>query len=61
MICVGCGKTPDELYDEEVLRLGGYYSAEQYAREDGTYNPENGHFLCDEDYIKWGMPLGVAR
>lgn len=24
--------------------------------EEGTYNPLNGHFLCDECYIKAGMP-----
>ena len=30
---------------------------EQYVRqEEGTYNPENGHFLCDMCYIKAGMP-----
>lgn len=25
-------------------------------REEGTYNTENGHFLCDKCYIKYGMP-----
>jgi hypothetical protein len=24
--------------------------------EEGTYNSENGHFLCDECYIKAGQP-----
>lgn len=24
--------------------------------EEGTYNPENGHFLCDSCYIKAGQP-----
>jgi len=27
-------------------------------REEGTYNPNNGHFLCDSCYIKAGMPTG---
>lgn len=27
-----------------------------YAREDGTYNPSNGHFLCDRCYIAAGQP-----
>lgn len=25
-------------------------------QEEGTYNPKNGHFLCDKCYIKAGMP-----
>jgi hypothetical protein len=25
-------------------------------QEEGTYNPENGHFLCDTCYIAAGMP-----
>jgi hypothetical protein len=30
---------------------------EDYVRnEEGTYNRENGHFLCDMCYIKAGMP-----
>lgn len=27
-------------------------------KEEGTYNQQNGHFLCDTCYIKWGMPTG---
>ena len=30
--------------------------AEYIRREEGTYNKENGHFLCDECYIRAGMP-----
>jgi hypothetical protein len=26
--------------------------------EEGTYNPINGHFLCDQCYIEAGMPVG---
>jgi hypothetical protein len=30
---------------------------EAYIREnESTYNPENGHFLCDECHVKAGMP-----
>jgi len=30
---------------------------EFYVRsEEGTYNPQNGHFLCDRCYINAGMP-----
>jgi hypothetical protein len=58
--CAGCEKTPIELYDEEILALDGYESADDYAREDGTYNISNGHFYCDACYIEADMPLGVA-
>lgn len=34
---------------------------EKYIRtEEGTYNRLNGHFLCDDCYIKAGMPSGPA-
>ena len=30
---------------------------EDYIRtEEGTYNPENGHFLCDDCYMAVGQP-----
>jgi hypothetical protein len=28
---------------------------------DGTYNAENGHFLCTECYIKAGCPSAPGR
>lgn len=29
----------------------------QYVEQtEGTYNPDNGHFLCDQCYIEVGMP-----
>ena len=62
-ICVGCAKRPpeiegyriatmmhpdDEPTDEEIT---------QYViAEEGTYNPTNGHFLCDPCYIRNGQP-----
>lgn len=30
--------------------------ADYIREEEGTYNSENGHFLCDNCYIKAGMP-----
>lgn len=56
-ICTGCNKTADELdeYIEAAQDVG--MTIEQYVREEeGTYNPENGHFLCTNCYIKAGMP-----
>lgn len=29
---------------------------EYVIHEEGTYNPTNGHFLCDDCYIAAGMP-----
>lgn len=56
--CTGCNRTPDQIpiYVDlaEVEEMAG---AEDYVwHEEGTLNRENGHFLCDECYIKAGMP-----
>lgn len=40
--------TPED--DRELNR------AVYVINEEGTFNPSNGHFLCDECYIKAGMP-----
>lgn len=29
---------------------------EEFAKDDGTYNPVNGHFACDACYIRLGQP-----
>ena len=48
-----------DLQDNPDLRKPTPKMREDYVRdEEGTYNPENGHFLCDECYIKAGMPSG---
>lgn len=66
MICQGCGKTPLELGEEyrDLLRDDEGYLPEPTDEqvleaawnEEGTLNRENGHFLCNECYIKAGMP-----
>ena len=56
-ICTGCNKTADEL--EEYIEGARDFemTVEEYVRtEEGTYNPENGHFLCTACYIAAGMP-----
>lgn len=60
--CIGCNKTPDELPEyKSIAKAEGYESATQAVmREEGTYNPRNGHFYCTSCYIKEGMPSGVA-
>ena len=55
--CPGCRlfavQHPEML---AMVSAGEATSPEAAAREDGTYNPENGHFLCMECYIGAGMP-----
>ena len=55
-ICVGCGKRPDELTCYTMMLEPGQTAEQFVIEEEGTYNPENGHFLCDECYVKAGMP-----
>lgn len=54
-----CGKTPNELYSQDMIDEffgDNNHTPDDYAREDGTFNPSNGHFLCDQCYIEAGMP-----
>ena len=56
-LCVGCDKRPDEL--EEYIEHAAIeeMTPDEYVRqEEGTYNPENGHFLCTACYVRAGMP-----
>lgn len=55
-ICTGCNKHPEELPCYTLLLSPDENPDEYVQMEEGTYNPENGHFLCDECYIKAGMP-----
>ena len=56
-VCGGCGRTPDQIpaYTEIAEEEG--MTPDRYVRAyEGTYNRENGHFLCDPCYIKAGQP-----
>lgn len=56
-ICIGCGKRPDELDEYIEAAKEAETSPDLYVQlEEGTYNTENGHFLCTPCYIKAGMP-----
>ena len=58
-ICIGCGKRPDEIeeYVEAAADYGRKITPDAYVRrEEGTYNPENGHFACTTCYCAMGMP-----
>jgi hypothetical protein len=57
--CNGCLKSPHELYCYTSQLDPGWTESDAtdyVIFEEGTYNPDNGHFLCDECYIKAGMP-----
>jgi hypothetical protein len=56
-ICIGCNKQPHELNEYvDAAQECGLFPADYVRREEGTYNPRNGHFLCTFCYIKAGMP-----
>jgi hypothetical protein len=60
MKCKICGKQPHELEEYvEMAEVEGC-TPEEYAKTDGTYNPETDLFYCTDCYIKVGMPLGTA-
>ena len=55
-ICIGCAKRPDELPEYLPYRIDDEPMKNVVKREEDTFNIENGHFLCNECYIKNGMP-----
>lgn len=55
--CTGCNRTPEDIEEYLPENTGSGLDAVEYViREEGTYNPENGHFLCTSCYIAAGMP-----
>lgn len=61
-VCCGCHRHPHEI--DEYIEMAQLYgiTPEEYVRlEEGTYNPDNGHFWCSLCYIQVGMPLGRAK
>lgn len=57
--CAYCGKPPGELeeYVDGFESDDEYETIEEYVRnEEGTFNPQNGHFACTPCYIRIGMP-----
>lgn len=56
-ICTGCNKHPEEIAEYAEAAADEEMDVDQYVREEeGTYNYENGHFLCTSCYVKAGMP-----
>jgi hypothetical protein len=56
-VCIGCGKTPEEMTEYSKESTDSNFEPNDYVkREEGTYNPANGHFACTPCYIDMGMP-----
>ena len=57
LVCFRCGKHPSEIPTYVMCgQEEGITAAEYVRREEGTLNPENGHFACDDCYIAIGQP-----
>jgi hypothetical protein len=57
--CIDCGKTPGELPEYIEAAKGEGLTPESYVeQEEGTYNADNGHFLCTDDLINRELRLG---
>lgn len=54
--CFNCTKTPDQVPGWLLEAKIEGVTVEEYARQDGTYNPATNRFCCDDCYIKIGMP-----
>lgn len=55
--CTGCNKPATEIDEYIEYASDNGISVQQYVEEEeGTYNQENGHFLCTDCYIEAGMP-----
>jgi hypothetical protein len=57
LICIGCRKAPAEIDEYKEMGEVEDMTPEDFVRrEEGTYNRENGHFVCTDCYIKIGQP-----
>ena len=55
--CPACKKHPDELAEYVDAAADAGMTPDEYViSEEGTYNAENGHFLCTPCYFDRGMP-----
>lgn len=55
--CQGCMKRPEEIDEYVVSAREHSLTPDEYCKqEEGTFNHENGHFLCTQCYIEAGMP-----
>lgn len=54
--CFRCERTPAQIPGIVMMAREDGVTPDEYAMEDGTYNPETQHFACDECYIAIGQP-----
>lgn len=55
--CVGCNKFAFELEEYQEAGKREDMAPDDFVKsQEGTYNMENGHFLCTPCYTKAGMP-----
>lgn len=60
-LCVGCLRHPDEIPDLKAAADAADMAPDAYVlAEEGTLNPDNKHFLCDECFIKAGKPASPS-
>lgn len=56
-LCIGCNRRPDDIREFATEAEHDGITADEWVREnEGSYNPDNGHFLCTECYVKRGAP-----
>lgn len=55
-----CERYAHEMEYLDFFKEDDETRADYVRHEEGTYNARNGHFLCDDCYIKKGQPLGVC-
>lgn len=52
-----CGRYAEQIPAVRAEAAALNLTPEEWVlREEGTYNPDNGHFSCDACYIEMGMP-----
>ena len=55
-MCFVCKRPASEIMDVIIGAEHEETSPAEFAREDGTYNPESNQFVCTADYVAIGMP-----
>ena len=56
-VCIKCLKGPHQIQEYIDAAASEEMTPEDFVRtEEGTYNAENGHFVCTSCYIEIGMP-----
>ena len=58
--CAKCGKHPNEISDCITGAKVEKITPDQFAMQDGTYNPLTRRFWCTRCYCLMGCPRGKA-